>query len=64
MYQIGKERSPNRSNGKISYRFYESNTANHTTLDDIKTKICDSTRRWTEAANVEVIITERSYIFS
>ena len=63
LYQIGKERSPNRSNGKISYRFYESNTANHTTLDDRKTKICDSTRRWVKAANAEVIITELSYIY-
>jgi len=58
-----KREKPNRSNGKISYRFYESNTANHTTLDDRKTKICDSTR-WAEASNAEVIITELSYIFS
>ena len=60
LYQIGKDRSPKRSNGKISYRFYESNTANQWMT---KTKICDSPRRWAAAANAELIITEFSDIF-
>jgi hypothetical protein len=29
LYYLYQNRSPNKSNGKISYRFFESNTANH-----------------------------------
>jgi hypothetical protein len=63
VHQIKKDRSPNSSNDKISYRVYEQNTANHATMDDRKTTICNKTRRWARASNAEAIITELSDTF-